>query len=216
MPSKYDTNPLDPEFPEKAKAAAAASSSEEQETVTLPYRGGETRRFPESVPTEGQTRRFEEPDVAAYSAPYTPPYNGQYLPNQYVPQGVASMNQSSKRRVPAIGLPENIVIAASYVPFYIGMVAGFVLLLIAPKDEPKVRFHAAQGLAAHLGILLVTTILGIVTNITGGDLGTFLFRAAAFITLLVFTIKALKGKPIHIAALDDLTNWLEDKLGPVK
>jgi hypothetical protein len=26
----------------------------------------------------------------------------------------------------------------------------------------------------------------------------------------------LKGKPIHIAAIEDLTNWLEEKLGPVK
>ena len=43
--SKYDTNPLDPDFPEKARAAAAG----EIEMQTLPYRGGETRRFPETA-----------------------------------------------------------------------------------------------------------------------------------------------------------------------
>ena len=46
MPSRYDTNPLDPDFPEKARTAAASD-----ETQTLPYRGGETRPFPEETAT---------------------------------------------------------------------------------------------------------------------------------------------------------------------
>ena len=213
MPSKYDTNPLDPEFPEKAKATAAG-----EETKTLPYRGGETQQFPaQTAPAEEQqTRKFAEAEVHAYSETYTPPYTGQYLPNQYVPHDLVGQAPPYKRRVPSIGLPENVVIAASYVPFHIGLVAGLILLLIAPKNEPKVRFHAAQGLAAGLGVLIVSTILGIVTGITGGDIGTVLFKIAAFVTLVIFTIKALKGKPIHIPAIEDLTNWLEEKIGPVK
>jgi uncharacterized membrane protein len=213
MPSKYDTNPLDPEFPQKARAAAAG-----EETKTLPYRGGETRQFPaETAPAdEQQTRRLAAPDFEAYSAPYTAPYNGQYLPNQYIPQNLSASDQSYKRRVPSIGLPENLVIAAAYLPFHIGLVAGLILLLITPKVEPKVRFHAAQGLAAGLGILIVSTILGVVTGITGGDLGTLLFKLAAFAALIIFTIKAFQGKPIHIPAIEDLTNWLEEKIGPVK
>ena len=212
MPSKYDTNPLDPDFPEKAKAAAAS-----EETKTLPYRGGETRQFPADTAQaeEPKTRKFAEPDVQAYSAPYAPPYDGQYLPNQYVAQNFASKPEY-KRRVPSIGLPENIVTAAPYVPFHIGLFAGLILLLITPKDEPKVRFHAAQGLAAGVGILIVSTFLAIVTGITGGDIGTFLFKLAAFVTLVIFTIKALQGKPIHIPVIEDLTNWLEEKVGPVK
>jgi uncharacterized membrane protein len=204
---------LDPDFPEKARAAAASD-----ETQTLPYRGGETRPFPEETAAtdEQQTRRFAEAEVNAYSAPYTPPYNGQYIPAPYQQNYFSTTDHGLSRRVRSIGLPENIVIAACYFPFYIGMVASFVLLLLSPKDEPKVRFHAAQGLAAHLGIILITVLLGIVTSVTGGDLGTLLFKGAAFITLLIFTIKAWRGKPIHIAALDDLTNWLEEKLGPVK
>jgi uncharacterized membrane protein len=214
MPSKYDTNPLDPEFPEKAKAAAAAG----EETQTLPYRGGETRQFPAETAAadEQETRRFADPEVQAYSTTYAPPYSGQYVPANYQQQYFIATDQAKKRRVRSIGLPENIGIAAAYVPWYIGMVAGFVLLLLTPKDEPKVRFHAAQGLAAHLGIVLVTLLLGLITSVTGGDLGTLIFKVAAFITLLVFTIKAYRGKPIHIAALDDLTNWLEEKLGPVR
>ena len=207
--SKFDTNPLDPDFPEKARAAAAG-----EETQTLPYRGGETQQFPpETAPAEEQeTRRLAEPEVSAYSSTYVPPYTGQYLPNQYQHQHFAAAETSQRRRVASLGLPENIVIAAAYFPFYVGLVASLVELLLVPKSEPKVRFHAAQGLAAHLGILLITMILGFVTSIAGGDLGTVLFKVAAFATLVVFTIKALKGKPIHIAPLDDLTNWLEEKI----
>ena len=209
MPSKYDTNPLDPEFPEKARAAAAR-----EETKTLPYRGGETRQFVKDPGVEEETRRLADSDVSAYSAPYAPPYTGQYVPTQYQPGYV--MGEPHKRRVASIGLPENLVIAAAYLPWYIGLVAGLILLLLTPKSEPKVRFHAAQGLAAHVGILAVAMLLGLVSTFTGGNIGTFIFNTAAFITLLIFTLKALRGRPIHIAALDDLTNWLEEKLGPVK
>ena len=212
MPSKYDTNPLDPEFPEKAKAAAAT-----EETKTLPYRGGETRQFPaDTAPAqEQQTRKFTEPDVQAYSVPYTPPYNGQYVPVHY-PQSGYAIEDQRKRRVESIGLPEHLVIAACYFPFYLGLVAGLILLLLTPKNEPKVRFHAAQGLAAHVGILIVSSILSIVGGLTGGSLGTNLFWIASLITLVVFTIKAFRGSPIYIKPLEDLTNWLEEKLGPVK
>jgi uncharacterized membrane protein len=91
------------------------------------------------------------------------------------------------------------------------------LLLIIPKGETKVRFHAAQGLAAHVGILIVTTILGIVSNVTGlAELGSLIFTLVTTIMLIIFAIKAWKGKPVHIESVDDLTNWLEEKIGPIK
>jgi uncharacterized membrane protein len=212
MPSKYDTNPLDPEFPEKAKAATAS-----EETKTLPYRGGETRQFPTDTARadEQQTRKFAEAEVHAYSSTYTPPFDGQYVPVHY-PQSGHPLADQRKRRVESIGLPENLVIAACYFPFYLGLVAGLILLLLTPKNEPKVRFHAAQGLAAHVGILVVSSILGIVSGIAGGNLGTNLFWIASLITLVIFTIKAFRGSPIYIKPLEDMTNWLEEKLGPVK
>jgi uncharacterized membrane protein len=210
MPSKYDTNPLDPEFPEKARAAAVAA----EETKTLPYRGGETRQFVKDPEVEEETRRLADAEVSAYSATYTPPYTGQYVPTQYQPGYL--MGEPHKRRVASIGLPENLVIAAAYLPWYIGLVAGLILLLLTPKSEPKVRFHAAQGFGAHLGILAISLLLGFVSSLTGGSLGTVIFNIAAFITLLIFTLKAFRGRPIHIAPLDDLTNWLEEKIGPVK
>ena len=49
-------------------------------------------------------------------------------------------------------------------------------------------------------------------EIVDADFGSFLFGLVTTIMLIVFAIKAWKGKPVHIAALDDLTNWLEEKI----
>jgi len=209
MSKKFDTNPLDPKFPEKAKAAAAAS--EGQHTQTLPYTGGETREFPEAVPTEEQTRRFATTDFSQYSSPY----NGQNIPVNYRTAGLAGMNQSSGRTVDKIGLPENVLTALPYIPWYIGMVAGLLILFLVPKSEAKVRFHAAQGLAAHVAILIVSAILGVIGEVTDfANIGNGVFQIVAMVMLIVWAIKAWKGKPVHIESVDDLTNWLEDKIRP--
>ena len=208
MPKKFDTNPLDPEFPEKAKTAAAGRFDPPQRT---PFATAEfpTATNPSSV-TEEETRRFSETDFQNYS----------YVPPQpmaaYHPAGLADMNRASERKEIRTGIPEKWLIGLPYVPFTIGLIAGLVLLLIIPKEENKVRFHAAQGLAAHVGILIVTTILGILGNITDiAEVGSFIFTVATTILLLAFALKAWRGKPVHIESLDDLTNWLEEKIGPV-
>ena len=209
MPTKYDTNPLDPEFPEKARAAAEAAGA----TQTLGYTGAETHQFPPTAMTEEQTRRFADADVSAYSAPY----NGQYVPTQYNAAAFATPDQSRTRKVDKVGLPENVLVALPYLPFSIGLIAGLLELLFVPKHETKVRFHAAQGLAAHIGVLIVATILGVVGNVSDvADIGDGIFTLVTTIMLIIFTIKAWKGKPIHIAAIEGLTNWLEEKIGPVK
>lgn len=212
MATKYDTNPLDPDFPEKARAAAANG---ETETRTLPYKGAETRRFPEAALTEEQTRRFAQPDVSAYAQPYSPPFNGQYVPAGYQSYGIAAADRSLTRKVEKIGLPENLLTAAPYIPWYFGLVAGLALLLLVPKSETKVRFHAAQGLAAHVAIWIVSGILGF----TGGAIGiggsaSGIFTLVMSVMLVFFAIKAWKGKPIHIGSVDTLTNWLEEKITP--
>jgi len=72
MPSKYDTNPLDPEFPEKARAAAAAAD-EGGPTQVLGQGMSPTRQFPSVFPTEEQTRRFVD-DPTPFGSAYHPPY----------------------------------------------------------------------------------------------------------------------------------------------
>jgi uncharacterized membrane protein len=205
MAKKYDTNPLDPEFPERARANAAASD-------TAPQTRFKTNEFPVSAPsssiTEEETRRFSEADFNAYS------FHGADAPLAYQAPRFADMNAASSRKVGKVGLPEKWLIGLPYIPFYIGLIAGVVLLLVVGKEETKVRFHAAQGLAAHLAILIVTTVLGIIGGLA--DLGSLIFSIVTTVMLIVFAIKAWKGKPVHIESVDELTNWLDEKIGPVK
>ncbi|MFT3743845.1 MAG: hypothetical protein QM785_06070 [Pyrinomonadaceae bacterium] len=202
MATKYDTNPLDPDFPEKARVAA-----EQMGTQTLPNGGAETRQFaPPPLSDEEQTRILNNTRMAGFSEQYN---------NQYQTVGFANMHQSLSRKVEKIGLPENVMTALPYIPWFIGMVAGVLILFLVPKSEAKVRFHAAQGLAAHVAILIVTSILGMVGNITNvAEIGNVAFQIATTVMLCIFAFKAWKGKPIHIESIEDLTNWLEDKISP--
>ena len=207
MPKKFETNPLDPEFPEKAKAAAAGDYTAPGKT---PFSTAEFPTHPPSI-TEDETRKFDQADFQAYS------YSAPQPVATYHPTGLADMNTASERKIEKTGLPEKWLIGLPYIPFTIGLVAGLILLLIIPKVENKVRFHAAQGLAAHVGILIVTTILGFIGEVTDlAGIGNGIFQIVTTIMLIVFAIKAWKGKPVHIESVDDLTNWLEEKIGPLK
>ncbi len=44
--------------------------------------------------------------------------------------------------------------------------------------------------------------------------GNVIFQIVTTIMLIIFAIKAWKGKPVHIESVDDLTEWLEDKIKP--
>ncbi|MFN0278744.1 MAG: hypothetical protein ACKVRN_09085 [Pyrinomonadaceae bacterium] len=203
MPTKYDTNPLDPDFPAKAKAAAEA----EVATRTLRQTGPETRQFAE--PGEEQTRRF----APANTSDYTPPYTGQYVPANVA--GFGSGTQSISRKVDKVGLPENIMTAVPYIPWYPGMVAALIMLFVLPKSEAKVRFHAAQGLAAHAAIWIVAAILGGFSGVTGfANAASGIFTVVTSIMMIVFAYRAWKGRPVHIESVDSLTNWLEEKISP--
>ena len=57
---KYDTNPLDPEFPEKVR---------ETETKVLPKSEKKTREYADSFETEEQTQRFNQANFASYAPP---------------------------------------------------------------------------------------------------------------------------------------------------
>jgi uncharacterized membrane protein len=203
---KFDTNPLDPSFPERAAQAQRAETAQNLDA--------KTRSFAPPSITEDETRRYENPN---FTPPYIPPFDGQNVPEHYHTAKFAEMNSSNSRKVEKIGLPENILTALPYIPFYIGLVAGILVLFFVPKSETKVRFHAAQGLAAHLAIFIITTILNGAGNITDfADVGNVVFQIATTIMLIIFAIKAWQGKPVHIEPVDDLTEWLEEKIQPKK
>ncbi len=199
---KFDTNPLDPTFPETAK---------EKETVVLPKNTYKTSEFlPPSV-TEEETRRFKNQEFSNYSSSF----NGQNIPANLKTAKLADMDHASSRNVPKVGMPEKWLTGLPYIPFYIGLIAGLIILFVVPKSETKVRFHAAQGVAAHLAILIVSAILKAVGNVNDlADLGNGIFTIVTTIMLIIFAVKAWQGKPIHIESVDDLTNWLEEKIKP--
>lgn len=213
MPKKFDTNPLDPDFPEKAKAAAAQTADHGGVYTApqrTPYSTAEFPKVPPSV-TEDETRRLNEAEFNSYA------FQGGQPPVVYQqPVGLAEMNRASDRKVAKTGIPEKWLIGLPYLPFWIGFVAGVILLLVIPKEENKVRFHAAQGFAAQVAIMIVSALLGVIGSVTDSSIGGGLFTAAATIMMIIFAIKAWRGKPVHIEVIDDLTNWFEDKIGPVK
>lgn len=208
---KFDTNPLDPDFPEKAKAAGAegASSAPYTSPQRSPYSTSEYPTAPPSI-TEEETRRFEGAQFNAYA------YQNVHAPLVYQPAPFAEMNRAGDRKVAKTGIAEKWLIGLPYLPSGIGLIAGLILLLVIPKEENKVRFHAAQGFGAHVAILIISTILGGVGRLTDQSIGSSLFWLATTILMIVWAIKAWKGKPVHIEILDDLTNWFEEKIGPIK
>ena len=202
MAKKFDTNPLDPDFPRKVREAEMhVLQNEETETVTLPKY---------SV-SEETTRRFDEANFRAHQNAF----GTDRVPANFHTTKLDAEKEKKSRKVAKVGLPENILTALPYLPFSIGLIAGILELVFVPKSETKTRFHAAQGLAAHIGILLITTILGFGGNITDlADIGNGIFQLVTTIMLIVFAVKSWQGKPVHIESVDDLTNWLEDKIKP--
>ena len=99
---------------------------------------------------------------------------------------------------------------------HIGLVAAIVELLLVPHTETRARFHAAQGLALQIAILILTGAFGFVALISGNPLGSRVFGGAATIFLIVSMIRAWKGKPHHITPLDEATKFFDEKLKPRK
>jgi uncharacterized membrane protein len=201
MAKKFDTNPLDPSFPERVK---------EKGTTPLGSGNGHTRQFADPAVTEEQTRRFNEAEYGGFD----PMYGNE----GYQPAPLYKQEKKAHRSlmIGNISLPENILTALPYIPFsIIGLVAGIIELIFIPKSEPKVRYHAAQGVAAQLAIWIVSAILGAVAF--GSDFVStagWIFSFVTTIMLLVFAFKAWQGKPIHIESVESLTDWLEEKIKP--
>ena len=203
MAKKFDTNPLDPNFPEKVK---------EVETQALNAGTGVTRAFADPLDTEEQTRKLDDSELNEFAQDHG------VHEDPMVPFVAPETTKHKKHAIGSVNLPENILMALPYIPFaYIGLIAGIIELFFIPRNEPRVRYHAAQGVAAHLGIALVTMILGFAS--IGSDLAdtaSTIFGIITTIMLIVFAFKAWQGKPIHIETVESLTDWLEEKISPQK
>lgn len=202
MAKKLDTNPLDPEFPAKAK---------EVKTQRLFSEKGETRGFADPLDTEEQTRPLENGGVNGFDPDGYAPPRGVIAP---LPEDESAKNR--RHTIGSITLPENILLALPYIPFaFIGLIAGIIELIFVPKNEPRLRYHAAQGVAAQIGVWLVITFLGLASFGSDlADVASTVFSIVTTICLLVFAFKAWQGKPIHIETVESLTDWIEEKISP--
>ncbi len=230
--SKYDTDPLDPDFvrgtEEIGGATRDVARTPSEQARHDPQAEEPTRRFyePPGPPRAPEEERFSTSYPSVFVPPtYQPPQPGHTsfgastppsrAPN-IPPQNFAAVSKPTPRPVTKLGIPENIALLLPYAPFYIGLVAALVELLIVPRTETRVRFHAAQGLALQLVILAGSFIFGIVGAMTDSSLGGSIFSLAALVFLIVSMWRVWEGRPHHIAPLDDLTQKLNKKFEPKK
>ncbi|HEX8456657.1 MAG TPA: hypothetical protein VF656_04980 [Pyrinomonadaceae bacterium] len=246
--SKYDTDPLDPDFVRQTEEISRGGARETTRTSNEDARlnpDGEapTRRidgqFTESYPSifvpptqtapPPPSHTYQQPPYqqpAYRQPPYQQPFYQQPPPanlgHHTVPLAGAPYapghrpGAPTSRTVAGIGLPENFALVLPYVPFYIGIVAAALELFIVPRTESRVRFHAAQGLALHLAIIVISLLLRFLGDLSGVGVGRFFFSLAATIFLIVSIVRVWKGETHHITPLDEATTWLYERIEPRK
>lgn len=237
--SKYDTNPLDGNVAERADKEWGRDTESPIDAPTQFMSGAATREIGRSSneaarsdpETEAPTRRMDDsyrsvfaygqsqattyqaprmPDANIYQPPPGPP------PQIYQPPPGQAGVKPGDHKVEGLGIPEKWAVMLPYIPFFIAMIAAIVELLLVPRTEKRVRFHAAQGLVLQIGVTGISTILGFANLFSGRFTGASLFSAATFVFLIISMIRVWQGKPHHIALLDSATNWIEDKINPRK
>ncbi len=247
--SKYDTDPLDPEFLRRTEHLRASETAEFGQTATAESHAAETSSETEifsDAPTQRYADAYAKNTEAISSSEATTldlnsakssfprhgdddSYNSS-LNNSYKDAHSNSYNNShtppasDSRAVKGIGLPENIVMMVPYVPMFVGAVAAIVELLIVPRTEQRVRFHAAQALALHVGVFLLGLLLRVSGGFAGvvlGGFGSFLAGAALWllsigstILFIVMMVRAWQGTIAPIESLKEITRLINEKIEP--
>ena len=216
--SKYDTNPLDPDFVKNAEGGPDGSGPETQEVkgATREIGSSANEDARRNIYSEAPTRRYDtvSPD-APYPSVFVPPTHSQPAPYQPPPAPYRPVEQRpTHRTVAGINVPEKWAMVLPYAPFYLGIIVSLIELFLVPRKEPRVRFHAAQGLALQIAIAVVQTLFGVVGAITDSGFGGNLFRTAATVFLVVSMVRVWKGRPHHIAPLADATQWFNGHIEP--
>jgi len=217
--SKYDTNPLDPDFVKQTEEIRN-DSDRPADTQNV---SGATSEFGsvgdaarQNVFSEAPTRRYDNLSAETpYQSMFTPPTYSAPAPYQPPAAPYRPIEQRpTARPVSGIGLPEKWAMMLPYAPFYIGVVPALLELFLVPRRELRVRFHAAQGLAVHIAILMVQTLFGVVSAVTDSSVGGSLFGLASLIFLIVSMVRVWKGRPHHVAPLTEPSRWLNEHISP--
>ena len=222
--SKYDTNPLDPDVERKAEdvwgdlgGVTQQVGGTTQQVSNEPARPQNVEDARKNVYSEAPTRRYDNPPLEApYPSVFVPPTYApppaQYQPRQNIYQ--APVTEPSSRPIPGIGISEKWASMLPYAPFSIGLVVSLLELFLVPRREGKVRYHASQGVALHIAILIVQTIFAVISTLTGSTLGGTLFKVAAFVFLIISMIRVGKGEPHQITPLAEPAQWFNKHIEP--
>ena len=233
--SKYDTNPLDEDVADRATDAFEPDRPAQTENVF----GGPTREIRreehDDSESEAPTRHindkftaypsifvppplkptatYEPPRVSMeniYQPPPVPP------PNIYQPPPLPVYQKPGSNIVSGLGVPERWAVIFPYLPFWLAIAAAVIELILVPRSETKVRFHAAQGLVLQVAVTAMTMLLTFAGLITGRWSGASLFKFATFVFFIVAMVRVWKGKTFVIPPLEDLTKWVDEKIKPRK
>ena len=212
MAKKYDTNPLDEDVLRRAQSELGETQPINAQTAEVFE--ARTKSFKAAPTMEMPTQRYDNFNVAE---PYQSVFNNP-MTNAPVSQAVQyHIERPTSRNVAGIGIPENVAMILPYLPFTLGAIAAVIELLTVAKTETRVRFHAAQGLALYLVWLLVSLVLSFIGSFSDfARFGSRIFWLAATIFFCVSIHRVWQGKPHHIEALDELTDFLNEKLKPRK
>jgi len=214
--TKYDTNPLDANEVRKTEEvwgqSANGKTTREAKGATREIGSSANESARRNVYSEAPTRRYDNAQTAYPSVfvppTYAPPATYQPAVSPHLP----IKQRPTSRTVLGLGLPEKWAMVLPYAPFYIGVVVSLLTLFLTPRSELRVRFHASQGLALHLAILVLQTLFGIVAVIADNSVGSKLFGGAATIFLLISMRRVWKGEPHHIAPVNELTQWFNEHI----
>jgi len=236
--TKYDTNPLDARVADRAQESferkSPGGATEDIAGRTHPMvHSPETSRA--QIDNDAPTRRIDDkvtsypsvfvPPAPRVSATYEPPpvqpaniYQPPPVPppNVYQPPPIPVTFKPGSNKVAGLGIPERVALILPYLPFWLAIVAAVAELLLVPRTESKVRFHAAQGMALQVVITAITMILTFAGLASGRWTGSGLFQLATSIFLVIGIIRVWKGKPFHVAPLEEATKWLDEKIKPRK
>jgi uncharacterized membrane protein len=240
--SKYDTDPLDPDYARQTTEVWSEGPTRPVEDASLTGQiGGETRRIdpataqqPRHAPdprygpeSEAPTRRIDNAVPQSYPSVFVPPpYQPPPASQPYAPPAAHAPHAhglhgarafAPDRNIAGLGIPERYANVAAYAPFYIGLVVSIIELLLVPRSESRTRYHAAQALGLHLVFLAVGFVLGILGGIGGGvRVGAALFSFAAIAFLIYSMIKVWNGDQHRLAPLADVTRFLDERVDPRK
>lgn len=235
--SKYDTNPLDEDFVDLATDSFGAESptTEVHGGPTRAMGPGENNSVRAYSESEAPTRYISD-KVTSYPSVFVPPQpkpSATYQPPRmpaadiyqpppglppsvYQPPLLPIIEKPGLHKIPRIGIPERWAVILPYLPFWIAIVASVIELLLVPRTESRVRFHAAQGMVLQIGVTAISMLLTFAGYASGRFTGATLFNLASFVFFIIAMVRVWKGKPLVIAPLDEPRKWLDEKIRPRK